>query len=184
MKSPKISIITICYNAEKIIEYTIRSVIDQTYKNIEYVVVDGNSTDKTLDIIRKYQECIDIFVSEPDDGIYDAMNKGICLCSGDFCIFMNAGDKFYSNTSVQDAVSQMNVKNHVIYGNTEYIYNSGTVIRSPKPLSYVKKGAFCCHQSAMFQRQVLNENNFDTSYRIVADWALFKKLYENGYKFQ
>ena len=91
-KNPLVSIITVVYNAEEFLEETILSVLNQDYKNIEYIIIDGGSTDLTLDIIKKYHEKIDIFVSEDDKGIFDAMNKGIGLANGEWLNFLNAGD--------------------------------------------------------------------------------------------
>ena len=89
-----ISIITVCYNAAHLLAKTVESVIEQTYKNIEYIVVDGNSTDNTNDIIAQYRNKISTYLSEPDSGIFDAMNKGISMAKGDLIIFLNAGDYF------------------------------------------------------------------------------------------
>lgn len=97
MIQPKISVGTVCYNAANCIENLIRSVKKQTYSNIEFVVVDGVSNDGTLDILNKYKQDIDILVSEPDKGIYDAMNKLLKLATGDFLIFMGADDVFYND---------------------------------------------------------------------------------------
>ena len=88
----KVSVVTVCLNAVNEIERTMLSVLDQTYTNIEYIVIDGGSTDGTVDIIRKYQDRIAHFISEPDKGLYDAMNKGIDLATGEWINFMNAGD--------------------------------------------------------------------------------------------
>lgn len=92
--TPKFSIITVTYNAEKVLEDTIQSVISQTYHHIEYIIVDGASKDGTLSIINRYRSRIHTVVSEPDKGLYDAMNKGIALASGDYLCFLNAGDCF------------------------------------------------------------------------------------------
>ena len=89
---PKFSIITVTYNAEKVLEDTIQSIVTQSYKNVEYIIVDGGSTDGTLSIVNKYKEHIHTIVSEPDKGLYDAMNKGIKLATGDYLCFLNAGD--------------------------------------------------------------------------------------------
>ena len=97
MNKLKFTIITVSYNAESCIEGTIKSVLIQSYKNIEYIIIDGGSTDNTLKIINKYKKEIDIIVSEPDQGIYDAMNKGLNLAKGHFVNFLNAGDTFYNN---------------------------------------------------------------------------------------
>ena len=97
---PKISVVTVCYNAVETIEKTILSVINKTYQNIEYIIIDGASTDGTVDIINRYRDKIAYFVSEPDKGIYDAMNKGINAATGDWISFMNAGDTFYCNKTI------------------------------------------------------------------------------------
>lgn len=90
-----ISIITVCYNCKKSLEKTIKSVTSQTYQNKEFIIIDGYSHDGTADLVNSYTSAIDVFISEPDNGIYDAMNKGIKLSSGEWLIFMNAGDTFY-----------------------------------------------------------------------------------------
>lgn len=92
---PKFSIITVTYNAENVLEDTIQSVITQTYKNVEYIIVDGKSTDKTMEIVGRYKEHIHTVVSERDKGLYDAMNKGIALATGDYVCFLNAGDELH-----------------------------------------------------------------------------------------
>lgn len=101
MENLKISIITVSYNAAKTIEQTIQSVVNQTYDNIEYIIIDGGSTDGTVDIIKKYEDKIAYWVSEPDKGIYDAMNKGILKASGEYIYFLGADDWLY-NESVME----------------------------------------------------------------------------------
>jgi Glycosyltransferases involved in cell wall biogenesis len=92
---PRFSIITVTYNAEKVIEKTIQSIVGQTYKNYEYIIIDGASKDSTLAIIDKYRDNVNKLISEPDKGLYDAMNKGIAAASGDYLCFLNAGDIFH-----------------------------------------------------------------------------------------
>ena len=107
-KSIKLSIITVCYNAEKVIEDTILSVLGQTYQDIEYILVDGGSQDKTLQIIEKYSQDERVrYISEPDEGIYDAMNKGGSLATGDYIQFLNAGDFLVNATVIEDVICKI-----------------------------------------------------------------------------
>lgn len=102
--TPKFSIITVTYNAEAVLEDTIQSVISQTYHHVEYIIVDGASKDGTLSIIDRYKDRITRIVSEPDKGLYDAMNKGIRLATGDYLCFLNAGDSFHEDDTLQQMV--------------------------------------------------------------------------------
>jgi glycosyltransferase involved in cell wall biosynthesis len=120
---PLISIITVVYNGEKYLEETILSVINQTYDNVEYVIIDGGSTDGTLDIIKKYEDKIDYWVSEKDCGIYDAMNKGILATTGDWVNFMNAGDILYDNSVIINVVNSI-VDEDLIYSDTYFTDNT------------------------------------------------------------
>ena len=116
---PLVSVVTVVFNGEKYLEETIQSVINQTYDNVEYIIIDGGSTDGTLDIIKKYEDRIDYWVSERDRGIYDAMNKGIDLASGEWINFMNAGDGLDSYSILNEIFSnKINLKIGLIYGNT------------------------------------------------------------------
>lgn len=99
-KESKISVITVCYNCVSVIEQTIKSVLEQTYPNIEYIIIDGGSMDGTVDIIKKYSDTVTYWISEPDNGIYDAMNKGIDMATGDYLNFMNAGDTFFEDKAI------------------------------------------------------------------------------------
>ena len=118
----KISLITVCYNSGATLETTIKSVIEQTYKNIEYIVIDGNSTDKTKDIIQSNIDLIDIYISEDDDGVYDAMNKGIKLATGDVIGFLNSDDFFKSSLVLSKINEIFEVKKaDISYGNMHYV---------------------------------------------------------------
>lgn len=97
LRNIKFTVITVCYNSEKTIQRTLQSIKDQTYKNIEYIIIDGSSTDKTLEIISNYKDIIDVLISEPDNGIYDAMNKGIRLATGNYIGFINSDDYYADN---------------------------------------------------------------------------------------
>lgn len=127
MNDNKITVITVCYNAVKEIEKTILSVINQTYDKIEYIIVDGGSKDGTIDIIKKYESHIKIWVSEPDNGIYDAMNKGVRMASGKWINMMNAGDYFKDNNVLSEVFSDNNIEMYsVIYSNFELRYPNST----------------------------------------------------------
>ena len=181
----KITIITICYNAIETIEKTIQSVINQTYPNIEYIIIDGASTDGTVDIIKKYVSHITKFVSEPDKGIYDAMNKGIAMSTGDWINFMNAGDTFVNNDTIEKVFSNLNVSDaKVIYGNTYMVYpNFGIVKRYYGNYKDEDIPFNICHQSAFIDGPLLREIKYDLSFKIAADVNGFYSIYKLGHSF-
>jgi glycosyltransferase involved in cell wall biosynthesis len=164
---PLVSIITVVYNGEKYLEETIQSVINQTYDNVEYIIIDGGSTDGTIDIIKKYEDKIDYWVSEMDKGIYDAMNKGIILVNGKWINFMNAGDRiiFLDTNSFLKFNST----------NTSYYYNEEEKI--------IKRDSFTkmylthnvpCHQSIFYKKDEIIL--FDLNYPIIADFEQMTKI--------
>lgn len=175
--NPKFSIITVTFNAEKVLEETVRSIVSQTYKNIEYIIVDGASTDKTLSVIKKYRTHIHTLVSEPDKGLYDAMNKGIQAASGDYLCFLNAGDSFHEDDTLQLMVHSLGGKElpDILYGETEIVDSNGHFIRmrrlsAPEQLNWksFKQGMLVCHQ-AFFARRTLAEP-YNLQYRFSADF--------------
>src|SRR5690606_12018670 len=127
VNNPKISIITVVYNNVRDIEYTIRSVISQTYPNIEYIVIDGASTDGTLDVINNYRDRINVVISEKDRGIYDAMNKGLATASGDYVLFLNSGDELFDDNSIQNVVEEGKGAD-IIYGETKLVNEERHII--------------------------------------------------------
>ena len=174
-----ISIITVVFNGEQFLEKTIKSVVNQTYsQHIEYIVVDGKSTDKTLEIIHKYQKSISKWISEPDKGLYFAMNKAINLATGDYLWFMNAGDTFPSSQTVENAfASQPNAD--IYYGEASIVNNEGKTIadfqhKNPKKLTHksLQTGMVVCHQAFVVKRNIAPKYN--TDYRICADidWVI------------
>lgn len=183
---PLISIITVCYNAENSIEETIKSVISQSYSDIEYIIIDGGSTDSTVNIIKKYQNNIHYWNSEIDKGIYDAMNKGILKSHGDFIIFMNAGDCFVKKTTITECCKYINEHHNfdVYYGDTILNYSEkNQYISHPKDLNLLKKQMVFCHQSCLIKASIQKKYFFDLSYKLLADYNLFRNLYINGYSF-
>ena len=187
-KHLKISIITVCYNAEKTIEKAIRSVISQTYKYIEYIIIDGASTDGTLNIIKRYKDNIDVLVSEKDNGIYDAMNKGIKLSNGDILYFLNADDVFYNASILEKTVEAFleNPRNKIVYGkivlgkntsqNTNLSHQNNPYLKNKIDL-FVKG---MCHQSFFSKKDVFTITGlFDLKYKISADFDWAVKLFQN-----
>ena len=173
-----ISIITVVYNGGKTIENTILSVVNQTYKDIEYIIIDGGSTDNTLEIINAYKTKIAKLVSEPDKGLYDAMNKGLNLATGDYVLFINSGDKLASPDTIQNALSVANNAD-VIYGETEIIDQNWQVIhnrrhKAPKELNWklFRNGMLVSHQSFIARRSFSTSYNLGYKYASDFDWCL------------
>ena len=182
----KISIITVCLNCAAQLEQTINSVLNQNYNNIEYIIVDGVSTDGTLEIAKKYEskhKNIKVYSSK-DKGIYDAMNKGISYASGDYVFFLNAGDTFYSKTVIKDIVKNTSPDDEVIYGNVNY---GDKITEYPTRLNlfylvYLER--MVCHQGLFVKRNILKDNLFDLDYRICADRDLLIRLKKSHKKFK
>lgn len=180
----KITIVTVVYNAENDIGDTIKSVLDQTYKNIEYIVIDGASSDNTLNIIKKYEKDIDILVSEKDKGIYDAMNKAIQLATGEWINFMNAGDKFASNDVIEKIFSKESIIEHdFIYGHHIWKNADKEFTVPTNPLDDMWQRISFCHQSLFSRTTLMKEKPFDLSYKIVCDYENYFSRYMEGKKF-
>lgn len=175
--TPKFSVITVTYNAAAVLEDTIQSVITQTYHHVEYIIVDGGSTDGTLDIVAQYRDRIATIVSEPDKGLYDAMNKGMRQATGDYLCFLNAGDSFHEDDTLQSIAHSLtgSALPDVIYGQTELVDSEGHFVRmrrlsAPEHLDWksFKQGMLVCHQ-AFFAKRALAEP-YDLRYRFSADF--------------
>jgi len=179
---PKVSIITVVYNDVSKIEETILSVINQQYSNFEYIIIDGGSTDGTTNIIKKYADKITYWVSEHDDGIYNAMNKGIDKVSGEWINFMNSGDSFYDTNVLQNLFELYDNQSSIIYGDSQRFFHYGVYIDKAilSTLAYMPN----CHQAFFVKTSILKNNNFDTGYKICADAKFFYDAFHNGYKFQ
>jgi glycosyltransferase involved in cell wall biosynthesis len=177
---PHITIITVVYNGEKTLEKTILSIINQTYKNYEYIVIDGSSNDGTFEIMKKYEDKIDHWISEPDDGIYDAMNKGVSLATGEWINFMNSGDTFYSNDVLSQFSSFLNQDADLyfgdIYADKKYYYGNQSTISN----MFFLMGGMICHQTMFANKRLFAQKIFDTDFKIVADkdWLIY--LFKNG----
>ncbi|MBO5057628.1 MAG: glycosyltransferase [Lachnospiraceae bacterium] len=181
----KVSIITVSYNAAATIEQTICSVVNQTYDNIEYIMIDGKSTDSTCDIIEKYKESIDYYVSEPDNGIYDAMNKGIYHATGDIIGIINSDD-WYEEDAVEKAVNCFrNSDAELVYGKIWNICENGTRRCSiKKPLNQLWYSMMIPHPSVFVRKNVYEKYGiFNTEYNIAADHDLILRFLCRGVKF-
>lgn len=172
-----VTIITVCRNHAQELERTIRSVESQTWQEKEYLVIDGASTDDTLDVIKAHEASITRWVSEPDQGIYDAMNKGVSMAQGEWVIFMNAGDTFASDDTLQRVFgSPQNAD--VIYGD---VIKGELVKEAEAPRNAHRM--FYCHQSAFVRTRCLREFPFDIRHRMSADFKQVKQLYLSGKTF-
>ncbi|WP_290146128.1 glycosyltransferase family 2 protein [Paramuribaculum intestinale] len=180
----RISVVTVCYNAVDCIEQTMLSVLDQTYHDIEYIIIDGGSTDGTVDIIKKYADRLAYWISEPDKGIYDAMNKGIAVATGDYINFMNAGDTFRDQSSIYTYVDVIKPDSEIIYGDVIIKYHSRFQYRKPLWLDHLSECLPFCHQSVIVKTGLLRDRQFDTSYRILGDYDFFYSCYKRGLCFQ
>lgn len=182
----KISIITVVYNDKNGLEKTIKSVIEQTYNNVQYIVIDGGSTDGTIDIIKKFENKISFWKSEPDNGIYDAMNKGINIATGTWINFMNAGDTFVDNYVLDKLEQYFESNNDVIFGDSiiKQLNNYYISKASPSQIGDYKsltQGFF--HQSSFVKNGLAKKHPFDLKYKFVADFNMMVTLYHENARF-
>lgn len=195
VSQPRFVVVTVTFNAEKTLERTLRSVAEQTYDNVTHLIVDGLSSDGTLALIQEYAEdnsvCVHQheirFIREPDEGLYDAMNKAIENAEGDYLLFLNAGDKFHSQDTISTVALQLaetygreydtDSLPAVIYGETDLVDNEGHFIRhrrlqAPEQLTWrsFMDGMLVCHQSFYVRRDVALLHLYDMRYRFSADF--------------
>ncbi len=179
---PKVSIITVSLNAVTSIEQAIKSVHLQTYPDIEYLIIDGGSTDSTLDIIKKYMDCISYFVSEHDGGVYNAMNKGIKAATGDILFFLNSDDYFADENVVENVANKFLEEPNVdiIYGNLIFDLGENKICRK-QPAQVTKKSigrATILHQSLFAKKEVFRlTGDFSEGYKIVSDYEWMLKVF-------
>lgn len=170
-KAPLISIITVVFNSRDLLEKTIRSIISQKYKNIEYIVIDGGSTDGTIEIIRKYESNIKQWISEKDAGIYDAMNKGLSKANGEYVWFINSGDEI-ADQEVIEKIFNTDDNVDCYYGSSLLVYRDGSIekeTRIPSQLTWrtMLDGMVVSHQAIIFRRRCVGL--YDLKYRLVSD---------------
>jgi len=177
---PLISIVTVVYNGDKHLEQTIQSVLKQTYNNIEYIIIDGGSTDNSLNIIKKYSGQIDYWISEPDSGIYNAMNKGISLCTGEYIAFLNADD-WYNLDTLELVSKAAEGNNDFICGDVKILSIDDTAADTimKVDIDNYKVRMPLGHPALFVKRFHLLKYGFDESYRIIADYDFVLKLIED-----
>jgi len=180
--NPTFSIITVTYNAVNTLEATIQSVISQTYHHVEYLIIDGASKDGTLAIINRYKDRIEKVVSEPDKGLYDAMNKGLALATGDYVCFLNAGDEFHEDDTLEKMVHSMRelpTLPDVLYGETQIVDKQGHFVRmrrlsAPEKLTWksFRSGMVVCHQAFFAKRSLAEPYNLKYRFSSDIDWCI------------
>jgi glycosyltransferase involved in cell wall biosynthesis len=183
-KSPLISIVTVVFNAEKVLEATLRSAVSQTYKHIELVIIDGGSKDNSVAIANQFSPYIGYLVSEPDKGIYDAMNKGIQAAKGEWIYFLNAGDAFYHENVLMEIFQKDQ-------GNAEFLYGKVQTINEPTGINYINGGHVninrfyngfpICHQATFTRKSAFDRIGlYDLRYRLVADHQWFVRFFKDA----
>ncbi|MDR1130057.1 MAG: glycosyltransferase [Prevotellaceae bacterium] len=184
MNNPLVTVITVVFNGADTLGQTIHSIVYQSYRNIEYIIIDGGSLDGSLSIIKKYERDIAYWISEPDKGIYDAMNKGIERAGGEWICFMNSGDWFYDENVLKNIFGNSEIDADIIYGNTPHNrYNEMTLYKA-LDLDKLRFYMPFCHQSSFIRSDIMKKYRFDPQYEIAADYNLFYHLYRAGAKFK
>jgi glycosyltransferase involved in cell wall biosynthesis len=179
MNKPNVSVITVVYNAASLLEVTIASIREQTWGDIEYIVIDGGSTDGTVDIIRSNEDLISYWISEADKGLYDAMNKGLKAATGEYVWFINAGDKIYTPETTEKIFEKEGKLADVYYGDTMIVNEDYEEIglrrlRPPEKLTWksFKKGMLVCHQSILIKRELADPYDLKYPHSADFDWVI------------
>jgi glycosyltransferase involved in cell wall biosynthesis len=170
MSQRKFSIITINYNNKEGLRKTIESVVGQSFRDFEYIIIDGGSTDGSIEVIKEYAGKVDYWVSEPDKGIYHAMNKGVLQAHGEYLNFMNSGDEFYNNGVLQEVAPSLDsdiVVGKIVHGTEVWGFHKEDIT-----LMDLIRGTVL-HQASFFRKELFDENRYDESYKIVSDWKFY-----------
>ena len=183
-----VSIITVVYNGKTHMEQSIKSVLAQTYSNIEYIIIDGASTDGTIDLIKKYEAKITTFISEKDSGIYNAMNKGLQLAKGEIVAILNADDYYFPET-IQEVVNTFKESQaDVVYGNMTKLreLNGQAYLKEVTPnLELMEQTMPIFHPATFIKKQVYDEvGGFNEAYKLSADYDLVYRIYKAGKQFE
>lgn len=179
---PLVTVVTVVFNAVCFLEETILNVLGQSYDNVEYIIIDGGSSDGTLEIIKKYEEFIDYWVSAPDKGIYDAMNKAVDLAAGQWINFMNAGDSFFTAEVLEDVFGKKIDGYVVVYGDHEVKYPNKSRVVEAGNARDLWKGSQFSHQSAFVALDHHKKKKYNTARKIAADFEFFYSSQKNGIK--
>ncbi len=188
---PLFTVVTVVFNGEKELESTLLSVLNQSYRNLEHIIVDGRSTDGTLGIVRKYEASIDYWVSEQDQGIYDAMNKGIRLARGEWLYFLNCGDRFVDSEVLETVARQLpRTGVPLVIGKVNYLCGGRVVKQLPAnvPAENTARALFgskFCHQAFFARRQsYIEAGGYDTRFPIFSDFHTAYRILRDGGGFQ
>jgi len=183
----KLSIITINRNNREGLQRTIESVVGQTFTDYEWIVIDGGSTDGCKELIEQNADRIAYWCSEPDKGIYNAINKGLARACGDYVQFLNSGDWLYDNNTLENAFIQIDGMSDIYYGDMVQVNDGGNL----NPITYPDELGFfyfpygnICHQATFYRRSLFDGNPYDESFSIVSDWAMNLKLLFSGATFK
>lgn len=182
---PQLSILTVNLNNQSGLQKTIESVVNQDYTDFEYVIIDGGSTDQSVEIIENYSSKISWWVSEPDNGIYHAMNKGIRISTGDYLLFLNSGDWFVHNNVISEVFKDTRQED-IVYGNVFYVTKQGAVIRQIPPNDktitlYDLIYSGINHQASFIHKCLFKEGLYDENYKVFSDWKfLIEKIVFKG----
>lgn len=182
MSTPVLSIITVCFRAREQVRMTMENILSQTWTDFEYLIIDGGSDDGTPKFLEQSSSLFESknipfhFISEPDHGIYDAMNKGTRMASGKWLLFLNAGDLFAAEDTLEQ-IFRTPGEADIIYGDTLCIYQGRTKLYPALPLEHLTYEMAFCHQSAFILKKLLLKHPYDTSYRVCADHHFFLSMY-------
>ncbi len=180
---PLVTVVTVTYNAEEFLERTIKSVIKQDYQNIEYIIIDGGSSDGTIDIIKKYEKYISYWVSEKDDGLYHAMNKGTLKATGKWINFMNAGDTFVKKNTISKVSKYFNFEDELICGDILRGKDLNKYYK-PKGLGEAYDAVFINHQASFVKTKLMKKFGFAENVKISGDYGFFFRCYIKGKRFK
>ncbi len=182
-RNPKISVITVVLNAARDLEKTLESTIGQDYPGLEIIIIDGGSVDGTLAVIKRFANRINYWISEPDGGIYDAMNKGLARATGEWVNFMNAGDVFYNDRVLSTIFSLDHSDTGVLYGDSIASYPGFRAFRKAGTPANLWKGMICCHQSVFVRTKLVRHDGFRHNQYFSADYEMMVRLHAAGCRF-